>query len=308
MNDACPIYLDEFVDPMPAPRCKHVFCTVCLGKWYEKGGTCPICRAPLEEYEEHKRANEAERPPLPLPLPPRWILAEWAVVIILCLGVLYVICSILRATVVETYHAAASTFDVKSESATLVCIRDYECPQARAACAAVVCTGAGTCETRLTGECASDADCHSVYDMNYVCDLERCACYDGGVCNYGDTAAHEQYTPTRVTTCGGMYKIGAPWFVYRTFEDLLEIDMQIKMHIASRGAVLVNIDNMPYILNASGFNSFTAFTTAEYGRYLIADGSVVDATTIRFDVPFVPKDDAGEQYFIGHFVGRFTRA
>lgn len=320
MDDACPICLDEFVDPVPAPRCKHVFCTDCLGKWFALGGTCPLCRASLEEYEEHEKPAAVDRAPPPPaeanrpppPASPWWIRAEWTIVMIMCFIVLREAYSILRGMATEAYYEKKGAPEGRRDSGYSDCIADYQCPQARDECKVIVCSG-GTCEARLKGECASDADCKSASGMNYACDLEKCACYDNSIRNYDDTESFSSYTPARVAVLGGAYQTAPPWFVYRTLNGILEITMQLKARVYSPAAVVVNIANTPYNIDTSRYKYFTAFAM---GGDIYAVGIVVNATALRIDFGLlhpihmqrVGICDGDDVVIIGHFIGQYTRA
>lgn len=48
MGDYCPICQDDFTNPIQL-NCKHVFCEDCVGLWFDRERTCPMCRAKVAD-------------------------------------------------------------------------------------------------------------------------------------------------------------------------------------------------------------------------------------------------------------------
>lgn len=53
----CPICHDTFSSPTRL-SCSHVFCEECVSTWFDRGMTCPMCRAKVVDdptYRDGKR-------------------------------------------------------------------------------------------------------------------------------------------------------------------------------------------------------------------------------------------------------------
>ncbi|PIK56932.1 putative RING finger and transmembrane domain-containing protein 1 [Apostichopus japonicus] len=48
IGDSCPICQDDYTNPIQL-NCKHVFCEDCVGLWFDRERTCPMCRAKIAD-------------------------------------------------------------------------------------------------------------------------------------------------------------------------------------------------------------------------------------------------------------------
>eukprot|EP00794_Sanderia_malayensis_P013764 gene13764-15205_t len=48
-GNACPICQEELSCPVALRTCKHIFCEDCIGVWFDRERTCPMCRAAIAE-------------------------------------------------------------------------------------------------------------------------------------------------------------------------------------------------------------------------------------------------------------------
>lgn len=48
IGDSCPICQDNFTKPIQL-HCKHIFCEDCVGLWFDRERTCPMCRAKVAD-------------------------------------------------------------------------------------------------------------------------------------------------------------------------------------------------------------------------------------------------------------------
>jgi len=57
LGDSCPICQEEMSDPVELTQCKHIFCEDCIGIWFDRERTCPMCRAKIAEDPQWRDGN-----------------------------------------------------------------------------------------------------------------------------------------------------------------------------------------------------------------------------------------------------------
>lgn len=52
----CPICHEAFASPI-ALECRHIFCDICIGSWFDRETTCPMCRKKIADDPKYRNGS-----------------------------------------------------------------------------------------------------------------------------------------------------------------------------------------------------------------------------------------------------------